>query len=124
MRMKCLMILRIWRSKRTDKKQENINKTVNPNVKVTFLPLTRIKNISIALSKLKMSLSKISEAAAIKLDQSVLKLNVVGSLLEACPKKRSLIWSAVIVMKEDKAQLDLPEQFVLEIKGFLGLELA
>lgn len=103
-------------SKRPDKKQNNI-KATNPNIKVTLLSLNKSKNISIALSKLKMSLSAISEAA-FKLDQTVLKLNVVGSLLEACPKEEEI--NLVSSYDGDRAQLDLPEQFVLEIKTVPG----
>ena len=106
-------------SKRPDKKQENA-KINTPNVKVTLLSLTRSKNISIALSKLKMSLSAISEAAY-RLDQNVLKLNVVGSLLEACPKEEEI--NLVSSYEGDRAQLDLPEQFVLEIKNVPGFRL-
>lgn len=109
-------------SKRPLKTQEpkNIPKTNEKNVKITLLSLTRSKNISIALSKLKMSLSAISDAV-IKMDENILKLNVIGSLLEACPKEEE--FSVVSAYEGDRSKLDLPEQFVLEIKNVSGFRI-
>ena len=104
-------------SKRPDKKLEP--KTSVQIAKVTLLSMNRSKNISIALSKLKLSLSAISEAA-IKMDLYVLNLNVIGSLLEACPKEEEI--NLVTNYDGDKSLLELPEQFVLEIKNVPGFK--
>lgn len=113
---------KMFTSNRPKKKPEE-NKQNNPialNQKITLLSINRSKNISIALTKLKMSLSAISDAV-IKMDEGVLKLNTIASLLEACPKEDEL--SILNAYEGDRSKLDLPEQFVLEMKNVPGFRI-
>ena len=86
-------------------------------IKVSLLPAEKNKNMEIVLGKLKLSNSTIRDALN-QMDESILTLNNVESLLNIIPTEEEV--KTVECFEGDQEYLGNPEKFSLEISKVIG----
>ncbi|CAD8167307.1 unnamed protein product [Paramecium octaurelia] len=95
----------------------NVQGGTNKPGKITMLGPERMKNLEIVLGKLKMSNQLIVESLY-QLDETVLKPNIVESLITAMPSETEV----VMWQDSDQSNLALPDIFCINISSVKGYD--